>query len=238
MGRISQIILGVASLAACTCAAAPDYCRDVVEPALAGVFAATWTPRGPDAESMAAACTNVDWRIVRKRRSRVCEVWIGGTAPTDGTLWRLDVGRATDGTFTLDGRLWPFASSPCAVTNACATNAHVRVIARAADAGAAALPIAEAKRLVAQAYALRQERKFPEASKTLRAAEACDPLDAWSAVERTFLEEDGEGAVDAAREGRSRPDVSVAQCRAAYLQIGATNEVRLIDRQIKQTGGK
>ena len=98
--------------------------------------------------------------------------------------------------------------------------------------------IAEAKRLVAQAYALRQERKFPEASKTLRAASACDPLDVWSVVERNFLEENGEGAVDAAREGRSRPDVSVAQCRAAYLQIGATNEVRLIDRQLKKTGGK
>ena len=124
------------------------------------------------------------------------------------------------------------------MTNACVTNAHVRVVARAADAAAAAAPIAEAKRLVAQAYALRQKRKFPMASKTLRAAEACDPLDAWSAVERTFLEEDGEGAVAAAREGRAHPDVSVSQCRAAYLQIGATNEVRLIDSQLKQTGGK
>ena len=231
-----QIIFGAALLAASSCAA--DYCRDVVEPTLAGVLAARWTPRGPDAESLAAACTNVDWRIVRRRRSRVREVWIGGTAPEDGAVWRLGVSRATDGTFALDGRLWPFASSPCAVTNTCATNAQVRVVARAADAAAAAVPIAEAKRLVAQAYALRQERKFPEASKTLRAAEASDPLDAWSAVERTFLEEEGEGAVDAAREGRAHPDVSVSQCRAAYLQLGATNEVRLIDRQLKKSGDK
>ena len=236
MRRIAQIVVGVVLLAACSCAA--DYCRDVVEPALAGVFAATWTARGPDAESIAAACTNVDWRIVRKRRSRLREVWIGGTVPTNGTPWRLGVSRTTDGTFVLDGRLWPFASSPCSVTNACATNAHVRVVARAADAAAAAVPIAEAKRLVAQAYALRQERKFPMASKTLRAAQASDPLDAWSAVERTFLEEDGEGAVAAALEGLARPDVSVSQCRAAYLQIGATNEVHFIDRQLKQTGGK
>ena len=230
------IIFGAALLAASPCAA--DYCRDVVEPTLAGVLAARWTPRGPDAESLAAACTNVDWRIVRRRRSRVREVWIGGTAPEDGAVWRLGVSRATDGTFALDGRLWPFASSPCAVTNTCATNAQVRVVARAADAAAAAVPIAEAKRLVAQAYALRQERKFPEASKTLRAAEASDPLDAWCAVERTFLEEEGDGAVDAAREGRAHPDVSVSQCRAAYLQLGATNEVRLIDRQLKKSGDK
>ena len=99
--------------------------------------------------------------------------------------------------------------------------------------GGGRLPIAEAKRLVAQAYALRQERKFPMASKTLRAAQASDPLDAWSAVERTFLEENGEGAVEAAREGRANPDMSVSLCRTAYLQIGATNEVHLIDRQLK-----
>jgi len=232
--------IGIMLLAACACMADPaaDYCREVVEPAIAGVLAAKWTPRGPDAESIAAACTNVDWRIVRKPRSRVREVWIGGTAPTNGTPWRLGVIRANDGTFALSGRLWPFASSPCAVTNTCATNAHVRVVLQAEDAATAAVLITEAKRLVAQAYALRQERKFPEASKTLRLAEACDPLNAWIAVERTFLEEDGEGAVEAAREGRARPDVSVSQCRDAYLQIGATNEVHLIDRQIKQTGGK
>jgi len=232
-----QIIFGAALLAASSCAA--DYCRDVVEPTLAGVFA-SWTRYMPDAEAVAAVCTNVDWRIVRKRRSRQREVWIGGTAPEgEGcTVWRLGVSRGTNGSFSLDGRLWPFTSSPCAVTNTCATNAQVRVVACAADAAAAAVPIAEAKRLVAQAYALRQERKFPEASKTLRAAAASDPLDAWSAVERTFLEEEGEGAVDAAREGRAHPDVSVSQCRAAYLQLGATNEVRLIDRQLKKSGDK
>ena len=234
MRRITQIV-GSVLLAACPCAA--DYCREVVEPTLAGVFAA-WTKFAPNADAVASACTNVDWRIVRKRRSRRQEVWIGGTAPTNGTPWRLGVSREPDGSFALDGRLWPFASSPCAVTNTCATNAHVRVVARAADAAAAAVPIAEARRLVAQAYELRKKQQLPMASKTLRAAQASDPLDAWSIVERTFLDEDGEGAVEAAREGRAHPDVSVSQCRAAYLQLGATNEVRLIDSQLKQTGGK
>ena len=235
MRRIAQIVVGTVLLAACPCAA--DYCRDVVEPALAGVFA-SWTRHMPDAGAVAAACTNVDWRIVRKRRSRQREVWIGGTALEDGVVWRLGVSRQTDGSFALDGRLWPFASSPCAVTNTCATNVHVRVAARAADPAAAAAPLAEARRLVKQARQLRLAQKFPEASKTLRAAQESDPLDIWSAVERTFLEEDGEGAVDAAREGRVHPDVSVALCRTAYLQIGATNEVRLIDRQLKKTGDK
>ena len=239
MTKISFLVLTAAcTVGVCVADPAADYCRDVVEPAIAGVLAAKWTPRGPDAESVAAACTNVDWRIVRRRRSRIRDVWIGGTAPTNGTPWRLGVSRATGGTFLLDGRLWPFETSPCAVTNTCATNAHVRLVACAESPAAAVTPIAEAKKLVAQAYTLRQQKKFPEASKTLRAAEACDPLDAWSVVERVFLEEDGEGAVDAAREGRARPDVSVSACRAAYLQIGATNEVRVIDSQLKQTGGK
>ena len=86
MGKRALMVFGAALLAASPCAA--DYCRDVVEPALAGVFAAKWTPRGPDADSIAAACANVDWRIVRKRRSHVHEVWIGGAAPTNGTPWR------------------------------------------------------------------------------------------------------------------------------------------------------
>lgn len=229
-----------ALMAACAGAAEPaaDYCREVVEPALARVLAARWTPRGPDAASIAAACTNVDWRIVRRRRSRVRDVWIGGTAPTNGTPWRLGVSRGRDGSFALDGRLWPFETSPCTVTNTCATNARVRVVARAADAAAATAPLAEARRLVAQAYALRREGKFPAASKALRTAQARDPLDAWSAVERTFLEEGGEDAVEAAREGRAFPDLSVSACRAAYLEIGATNEVRFIDRQTRQTGVK
>ena len=238
MAKIKFLVLAAACAVGVCRADVADYCREVVEPAIAGVFAVKWTLRGPDAEAVAAVCTNVDWRIVRKRRSRQREVWIGGTVPEGGTPWRLGVSRATGGTFLLDGRLWPFESSPCAVTNSCATNAHVRVVARAESPAAAVAPLAAAKRLVAQAYALRQERKFPEASKTLRAAEACDPLDAWNLVERLFLEEEGEGAVDAAREGRARPDESVSACRAAYLQIGATNEVRLIDRQLKQKGGK
>ena len=238
MTKIRFLVLAAVCAVGVCRADVADYCREVVEPALAGVFAAKWTPRGPTADSIAVACTNVDWRIVRRWRSRVHDVWIGGTAPKNGTPWRLGVSRERDGFFVLDGRLWPFETSPCSVTNSCATNAHVRVIARAESPSAAVVPLAEAKRLVAQAYALRQARKFPEASKTLRAAEACDPLDAWNLVERIFLEEEGEGAVDAAREGRARPDESVLACRAAYLQIGATNEVRLIDRQLKQTGGK
>ena len=134
MKKMFFLFLAV-SCAAIACAdGMTDYCHDVVEPALAGVFAAKWTPRGPDAESVAAVCTNVDWRIVRRRRSRIRDVWIGGTAPTNGTPWRLGVSRTTNGSFVLNGRLWPFETSPCAVTNTCATNAHVRLVARAADA--------------------------------------------------------------------------------------------------------
>ena len=214
--------------------ASEDFCRDVVEPALAGVFA-SWTVHGPRAEMVAAACTNVDWRIVRIWRSRMKEVWIGGELPEP---WRLGVSRERGGVFALDARLWPFSSDPSMVTNSCATNAQVRVAALAADRASVSAPLAEAKRLVAEARYLRLKGQGPAASKTLRAADGLDPMCAWSAVERVFLEDEGDGAVAAAREGRARPDVSVAQCRDAYLGIGATNEVRLIDQQLKETGGK
>lgn len=244
MHGMKGMVFAAAFVAACCGSAEPsaagdgaEYCRTVVEPALAGVFA-SWTVRLPDAESLAAACTNVDWRVVRKRRSRQHMVWIGGIEPAGRATWRLGVIRDRGGAFALDARMWPFAADPSAVTNSLATNAHVRVVSRAADPAAAAAPIAEAKRLVAQARELRLQGKFPAASKMLRAAGTRDPLDAWNLVERTFLEDGGEGAVAAAREGRAYPEVSVSQCRTSYLEIGASNEVRLIDRQIKQTGEK
>ena len=123
------------------------------------------------------------------------------------------------------------------VTNTCASNAHVCVIARAAGRAEASAPLAEAKRLVVAARELRLKGRGPAASKMLRKADMQDPLCAWSAMERAFLEDEGDGVVDAARAGRARPDVSVSRCRDAYLEIGATNEVRLIDKQLKETGG-
>ena len=243
--RRSALPAFVAAVFATFCAVADpeaDYRRDVVDPALAGVFA-SWTRRMPDAEALAAACTNVDWRIVRRWRSRRRDVWIGrDDSAAGGVPWRLGVSRERDGVFVLDARLWPFKTDPSSVTNTCATNATVRISARAASAatgGPGAVPaIAEARRLVAEARSLRLAGQLPAASKTLRKADAQDPLCAWSAMERAFLEDGGDGAVEVAREGRARPDDAVARCRAAYLQIGATNEVRLVDRQTKAIGGK
>lgn len=231
----------VAAMFATLCGAADteaDYCRDVVDPALANVFS-SWTRRMPDSEALAATCTNVDWRVVRKWRSRRRDVWIGcDSSAAGGVPWRLGVSRERDGAFVLDARLWPFKTDPSSVTNACATNATVRISARAAGGAEASAPIAEARRLVAEAFRLRLAQQLPAASKTLRKADAQDPLCAWSAMERAFLENGGDGAAEAAREGRARPDDAVARCRAAYLQIGATNEVRLVDRQMKAIGGR
>ena len=236
MTKMKPLFLTVAFAVGACAADVADYCRDVVEPALAGVFS-SWTVRGPNAEIVASVCTNVDWRIVRRWHSRDRDVWIGGEETGTGISWRLGVCRERGGTFTLDARLWPFSEDPSMVTNTCASNAHVRVIARAAGRAEASAPLAEAKRLVVAARELRLKGRGPAASKMLRKADMQDPLCAWSAMERAFLEDEGDGVVDAARAGRARPDVSVSRCRDAYLEIGATNEVRLIDKQLKETGG-
>ncbi len=76
---------------------------------------------------------------------------------------------------------------------ACLKGDYAEALARVDDAlerGAK-----EAKLHVLKAYALRKLGQDVLSSKSLRMAETCDPLDAWSVAERAFLEDGGEDAV-------------------------------------------
>ena len=95
---------------------------------------------------------------------------------------------------------------------------------------------AAADLLIREAYDLRQKGRFAPASKALRKAAACNPLDVWNRVERTFLEDDGEGAVSAACQNRGDPVATLKNILSAYEQLGATNEVAVLRRQAAARG--
>ena len=93
-----------------------------------------------------------------------------------------------------------------------------------------------ARQHVREAYALRKEKKYSFASKKLRQAAALNPLDAWNLAERAFLEDDGEGAVQAACMNRGCPSATLRHIVEAYRGIGATNEVSELRRQAASIG--
>lgn len=96
--------------------------------------------------------------------------------------------------------------------------------------------LASANLHIREAYALRRKRQFAPASKALRKAATCNPLDVWNRVERTFLEDDGEGAVSAACQNRGDPVATLKTILSAYEQLGATNEVAVLRRQAAARG--
>lgn len=209
-----------------------SYFREVVAPTLHGVMSATWSSTGPDEREVSNACRKVDWKIVRRRRSRMKDVWIGGKVWSEGNRWRLGIIRESDGTFSVDGRMWPFPGDACFMTNMAPDGVRMSICNLPHSNEAAELRIKMSEILVWKAYALRKEGSFPEASKTLRQAQDIDPLNAWSLMERAFLEDELDDSVDAVRAGRAFPDSSVMDCRNAYLGIGATNEVEFIDGRL------
>ena len=212
------------------------YCRDVIEPVLNGILTAKWTAKGADEGVMYQLFREngwkVDWKVVRRSHSIMSDVWIGFSRKSGDFKWRLGIGKSKDGSFIVDGRMWPFSDIGFFVTNMVPSDVKIRVFGIPQSVDAAEKPIGDSSILVAEAYSLRKERRFPEASKKLRQAQALDPLNAWADMERMFLNDESENAMAAARNGRAYPMTSVMTCRSAYLGIGATNEVEFIDGRL------
>ncbi|MGN0853613.1 MAG: DUF5107 domain-containing protein [Kiritimatiellia bacterium] len=93
----------------------------------------------------------------------------------------------------------------------------------------------EAKLHVLKAYILRQLKQDTACSRELRAAAACDPLDAWSVLERAFLEDEGEGAVRTFARGprynRGLKAQQLLESICDYWSIGAWPEVFALAQQ-------
>jgi len=83
---------------------------------------------------------------------------------------------------------------------------------------------------VRQAHAARQRHEDARASKLLRQAAACDPLDPWWRAERQFLEEDAAAAAAALAEGRADPRRTCRDVARRYREIGAREEAEALMR--------
>jgi hypothetical protein len=60
-----------------------------------------------------------------------------------------------------------------------------------------------------------------------------EPLDMWSLVERTFLEDDGDGAIDVIMKNRFNPAIHFESVCGAYLEEKAFKEVEILLAQAK-----
>lgn len=96
----------------------------------------------------------------------------------------------------------------------------------------------EAKVQVMKAYALRNLGRLREASKALRMAQASDPLDQWSIAERIFMEDDGEGAVEALGENRGLKAQQLLETVCDYWGVGAWEEVEALCGQANALAAK
>jgi hypothetical protein len=89
-------------------------------------------------------------------------------------------------------------------------------------------PKQSAKKLVKAAIEFRRKGDGAKASKSLRMALLSEPLDIWSVVERTFLEDDGDGAIDVIMKNRFNPAACFESVCEAYLEEKAFKEVEVL----------
>jgi hypothetical protein len=89
-------------------------------------------------------------------------------------------------------------------------------------------PSQSAKALVKKAIAFRKKGEGAKASKSLRMALLAEPLDIWSVVERTFLEDDGEGAIQSLIKNRANPAILFESVCNAYLDESSFKEVEVL----------
>lgn len=89
-------------------------------------------------------------------------------------------------------------------------------------------PEQSAKKLVKAAIGFRKMGDGAKASKSLRMALLAEPLDMWSVVERTFLEDDGDGAIDVFMKNRFDPAAHFESVCESYLEEKAFKEVEIL----------
>jgi hypothetical protein len=95
-------------------------------------------------------------------------------------------------------------------------------------------PSQSADALVKSAIRYRKAGDGAKASKSLRMALLAEPLNVWSVVERVFLEDDGEGALEALMKNRVKNAEDFETVATSYIQVNAYSEVETLLSQSQQ----
>ena len=131
-------------------------------------------------------------------------------------------------------------STAIAQGHASLTNGEFEVALRRFDgalkAGAASAPLHVCKAYCLRRLGATKQQLRVQASKTLRMAAKSEPLDVWNLVERTFLEDDGEGAAAAAASFGGTSALGLVL--EGYRWLGAKSEVEELERQSRTAAVK
>ncbi len=92
-----------------------------------------------------------------------------------------------------------------------------------------------AKAYVLKAYICRKLDKGVMASKALRLAKRCDPLNYSGIIEEAFLLDDGEDAVRTAEKQRSMKVPLLLDAAYDYLHAGAYNDILVLMKEARET---
>jgi len=109
--------------------------------------------------------------------------------------------------------------------------AALRHFDRALGFGDASAPLHVCKAYCLRKLGVKNQQLRAQSSKALRMAAKSEPLDVWNLVERTFLEDDGEGAASAAASFGGDGAYAIGLILERYGRLGAKAEAEELERQ-------
>ena len=194
------------------------------------------------------ASNKLDGVVAQRIDASRTTLWIGEMSHDGVAAWSAGLYSLSRNSLEVELRFFNYSNSPIALPQwalSCGTNiapntvlafsqqwliSHTNTMPIATSIQA---PQQSAKKLVKAALEFRRRGDGAKASKSLRMALLAEPLDMWSLVERTFLEDDGEGAVDVIMKNRFNPAIHFESVCEAYLEEKAFKEVEILLAQAK-----
>ena len=189
------------------------------------------------------ASNKLDGVVAQRIDSSRTTLWIGEMSHDGVAAWSAGLYSLSRNSLEVELRFFNYSNSPIALPQwalECGTNiapntvlafSQQWLISHTNTMPAATMiqpPTQSAKKLVKAAIEFRRRGDGAKASKSLRMALLAEPLDIWSVVERTFLEDDGDGAIDVIMKNRFNPAACFESVSEAYLEEKAFKEVEVL----------